>query len=60
MALLTTLKRWETQIIIYYRYRVTNGYVEGSNNRTKVIQRQALGYRNGANLRRRILLPQSG
>ena len=37
----------------------TNGYVEGSNNRTKAIQRQAYGYRNNENLRLRVLLPKA-
>jgi hypothetical protein len=35
---------------------VTNGFVEGMNNRIKVIKRMAYGYRNIDNLRRRILL----
>jgi transposase len=58
-GLLPTLKRWREQILNYFRYRVTNGYLEGSNNRTKVIQRQAYGYRNTGNLRLRILLPKA-
>ncbi len=57
--LLKTLSRWREQILNYFRYRVTNGYLEGSNNRTKTIQRQAYGYRNTGNLRLRILLPKA-
>lgn len=57
--ILPTIKRWREQILNYFRHRVTNGYMEGSNNRTKAIQRQAYGYRNTANLRLRILLPKA-
>lgn len=35
---------------------VSNGFVEGKNNRTKAMMRQAYGYRNRYNLRMRILL----
>ena len=58
-GLLRTLEQWREQILNYFPYRVTNGYVEGSNNRTKAIQRQAYGYRNRGNLRLRILLPRA-
>lgn len=58
-ALLGTFQRWREPILNYFRHRVTNGYVEGSNNRTKAIQRQAYGYRNDGNLRTRILLPNA-
>lgn len=57
--LLKTLAEWREQILNYFRYRMTNGYLEGSNNRTKAIQRQAYGYRNTGNLRLRILLPKA-
>jgi hypothetical protein len=33
-----------------------NGFLEGKNNRIKVIKRLAYGYRNAANFRQRILL----
>ena len=58
-GLLGTLKQWREQILNYFRHRVTNAYPEGSNNRTKAIQRQAYGYRNTGNLRLRILLPRA-
>jgi transposase len=35
---------------------VSNGFVEGKNNRTKTMMRQAYGYRSHYNLRLRILL----
>jgi transposase len=58
-ALLPTIDHWREQILHYFRYDVTNAYLEGSNNRTKAIQRQAYGYRNMGNLRLRILLPKA-
>lgn len=46
---------WQEEILNYFIHRVTQGIVEGKNNRAKVIERQAYGYRNFTNLRRRIL-----
>lgn len=43
-------------ILNYFAHRVTNGFVEGKNDRIKVIKRIAYGYRNVNNLRRTILL----
>ena len=57
--LLVTFGRWREEMLNYFRHRITNGYVEGSNNRSKAIQRQAYGYRNNGNLRLRILLPKA-
>jgi transposase len=51
------LNSWREEILNYFDLRLTNGFVEGKNNRSKVIQRQAYGYRNKANLRLRVLLP---
>ena len=53
---LPLFRNWRNEIINYFDYRVTNGFVEGKNNRIKVIKRMAYGYRNVDNLRRRILL----
>jgi transposase len=47
---------WRNEILNYFDYHITNGFVEGKNNRIKVIKRMAYGYRNVNNLRRRILL----
>ena len=58
-ALETMFTAWQEEILTYFTHRVTQGIVEGKNNRAKVIERQAYGYRNFANLRRR-LLSQSG
>jgi transposase len=55
-ALAGMLKLWQEEILNYFTYRVTQGPVEGQNNRAKVIQRRAYGYRNFTNYRRRLLL----
>lgn len=51
------LGSWRQEALNYFNHRYTNAYVEGKNNRTKQLQRQAYGYRNRTNLRLRILLP---
>ena len=40
----------------YFDSPYTNGFLEGKNNRIKVIKRMAYGYRNPSNFRQRILL----
>lgn len=53
--LLRILSNWRAEILNYFDYRITNGFVEGKNNRIKTIKRTAYGYRNLANFRLRIL-----
>lgn len=53
----SVLGSWRAEILNYFDHRFTNAYVEGKNNRSKQLQRQAYGYRNRENLRLRILLP---
>ena len=53
-ALLSMFRNWCDEILNYFDYHVTTGFVEGKNNRIKVIKRMAYGYRNIDNLRRRI------
>ena len=53
--LLHTLTNWREEILNYFDYRITNGFVEGKNNRIKTIKRMAYGYRNMDNFRMRIL-----
>lgn len=50
-----TLNNWGDGILNYFEYRITNGFVEGKNNRIKTIKRMAYGYRNMGNFRLRIL-----
>ena len=54
--LLHTFANWREEILNYFDYRITNGFVEGKNNRIKTIKRMAYGYRNMDNFRRRILV----
>ena len=53
--LLHTFTNWREGILNYFEYRITNGLVEGKNNRIKTIKRMAYGYRNMDNFRLRIL-----
>ena len=58
--LLYTLTNWREEILNYFDYRITNGFVEGKNNRIKTIKRMAYGYRNMDNFRLRILAANPG
>jgi len=42
-GLLPMLARWGQEILNYFDHRLTNGYVEGKNNRIKVLKRGRLG-----------------
>jgi transposase len=55
-ALLPMLRIWRQEILNYFDHPYTNGFLEGKNNRIKVIKRVAYGYRNQTNFRQRILL----
>ncbi len=56
-AFLTTLNNWEDLILNYFSSgKITNGVVEGINNKIKLIKRRAYGYRNNGNFRQRILV----
>lgn len=43
---LKTLTNWGEQILNYFYQRTTQGFVEGMNNKIKLILRRAFGYRN--------------
>lgn len=54
---LVTLDNWEEWILNYFSSgKITNGVVEGLNNKIKLIKRRAYGYRNNENFRQRILV----
>lgn len=56
---LSAFRSWRTEILNFFVFlptRISNGFVEGQNNRTKALMRQAYGYRNQEHLRLRILL----
>jgi transposase len=55
---LAAFRTWRREILAFFTFlplRLSNGYVEGKNNRTKALMRQAYGYRNRQHLRWRIL-----
>lgn len=50
-----TFKRWEKEMLSYFRFRYTNGITEGFNNKLKLVKRMAYGYRSFNNFRLRAL-----
>lgn len=56
---LSAFRNWRQEILAFFHFlptRISNGFVEGKNNRTKTLMRQGYGYRNRHHLRLRILL----
>jgi len=56
---LSAFKNWRQEILAFFQFlptRISNGFVQGKNNRTKALMRQGYGYRNRQHLRLRILL----
>ena len=56
---LSAFRNWRREILAFFDFlptRLSNGFVEGKNNRTKALMRQGYGYRNRGHLRLRILL----
>ncbi len=51
----TTLRRWQNEVLNYWKHRITNAVVEGKHNRVKVLKRRAYGYRNNRTFLLRIL-----
>ena len=55
---LSAFVKWRQEILAFFLFlprRISNGFVEGKNNRTKTLMRQGYGYRNRQHLRLRIL-----
>jgi transposase len=52
---LTTLSNWKDSILNYFNSKVTNGFVEGMNNKIKLIKRKGFGFTNHNHFRYRIL-----
>lgn len=50
-----SLKKWQKEVLNYWRYPLTNAIVEGKHNRVKVLKRRAYGYRNDRTFSLRIL-----
>ena len=60
---LSAFRNWRLEILAFVDFlptRLSNGFVEGKNNRTKALMRQGFGYRNRRHLRLRILLEVTG
>jgi transposase len=56
---LSAFRNWRDEILAFFDFlptRLSNGFVEGKNNRTKALMRQGYGYRNRDHLRLRLLL----
>lgn len=56
---LSAFRNWRQEILTFFDFlptRLSNGFVEGKNNRTKALMRQGYGYRNRRTLRLRIRL----
>ncbi|MFC4410314.1 ISL3 family transposase, partial [Chungangia koreensis] len=51
-----TFRNWETEILNSFSFNYSNGFLEGINNKTKVMKRNAYGFRNFIRARARILL----
>ncbi len=51
----TTMINWSMGILNSFDTKYTNGYIEGCNNKIKVLKRNAYGYRNFKRFRNRIL-----
>jgi transposase len=41
-----TLTNWKTEILNYFKHRITNGFIEGLNNRIETLKRKKFGFRN--------------
>src|SRR5699024_6674881 len=51
-----TFKNWHAEILSRFAFDLHNGYIEGINNQTKVIKRNAFGCRRFDRFRLRVLL----
>jgi len=55
-----TLKKFQTEIVAYLKGRNTSGFVEGFNNKVKVVKRRCYGIYNENSLFRRLFLDCTG
>ncbi|APH03591.1 ISL3 family transposase [Bacillus weihaiensis] len=51
-----TLQNWQVEILNSFAYNYSNGFLEGINNLTKVMKRNAFGFRSFSRFRAKILL----
>nr|WP_322111871.1 transposase [Aerosakkonema funiforme] len=52
----STIKRWFPEVVGYFERRITNGIVEGINNKLKLLKRCGFGFNNFHNFEIRALL----
>ncbi len=55
LTLRKTLLSWRDEILAYFQKRLTNGLVEGLNNKAKQIKRRAYGFRSFENYRLKLI-----
>ena len=55
---ITAYLNWFTPFVNFLNYPYTNGFIEGTNNKIKVIKRIAFGYRSFYHFKARILITQ--
>nr|WP_249260778.1 transposase [Virgibacillus pantothenticus] len=53
-----TFQRWKTEILPSFMYPFNNGYIEGINNKIKVLKRKSYGIKNFSRLKNKILWQQ--
>ena len=46
MKMASTIRAYKTYILAWYDHYITNGTIEGINNKIKVLKRQIYGFRN--------------
>jgi len=55
-----TLRNWWDVILNYFHDHITSGFVEGMNNKLKLVKRSGFGYRNFEHFRLRVLMECGG
>ena len=55
-AFLNTVRNWWAPILNYFNEHLTSGFVEGMNNKIKLIKRRAYGFRNFQHFQIRVLV----
>jgi transposase len=51
-----TFKNWQVEILNSFSFKYSNGFLEGINNKTKVMKRNAYGFRRFDHFKAEILL----
>jgi transposase len=56
LTAIKTLQNWQVEVLNSFAYNYSNGFLEGINNLTKVMKRNAFGFRSFKRFRAKILL----